>query len=174
MKRFLTFVLVLVLATPNVVFAADYSAMSDDELYDELNLIRAEMTKRQSANDEDTVLVDADGITVTLKKGEPELKEFYDGEKYLVFNVTIVNSSTEATAVRTDDCYLNGWKVSSDCSTSLEPGAKVKEELSIYNVNEDAEVESIEDLEDLKIVFLTYDANSYDTKTSDITTTLTF
>ena len=131
------------------------------------------MVKRSSQEGEDTVLVDADGITVSVK-GEPELKDSYDGSKYLVFQVTIVNASTEATGVRTDDCYLNGWKVSSDCSTSLEAGAKVKKELSIYNVDVDAELETLDELEDLKLVFLTFDANTFMTKTGDITTTLTF
>ena len=173
MKRFFTFILVLVLAFPITVFATDYSTMSDDELYEELNLIRAEMVNRISSEDEDKVLVDADGITVTLK-GEPELKESYDGSKYLVFSVTIVNSSTEVTGVRTDDCYLNGWQVSSDCLAALDAGTKVKSELTIFKVDEDAEVDSIEDLEDLKLVFLTYDANTYVTKTNDISTVLTF
>ena len=88
--------------------------------------------------------------------------------------VTVVNSSEEAIGIRTDDCYVNGWKIGSSFQTSLEPGMKTKDTITIYSVDEDAEVENLEDLEDIKITFLTFDANTFRTKTMDITTTLTF
>ncbi len=98
----------------------------------------------------------------------------YDGTHYIVLNVTVVNSSEEAVGIRTDDCYVNGWKIGAGFQTSLEPGMKTKDTITIYKVDEDAEVEKLEDLEDIKIAFLTFNANTFMTKTMDITTTLTF
>lgn len=66
--------------------------MSDDELVAELNLIRAEITKRTETKEGKQVLVEADGITVTLK-GEPSLEKSYNGSFYIVLQVTVVNAS---------------------------------------------------------------------------------
>jgi len=173
MKKMLSILLALSLMALPIIGFADYASMSDDELMAELNQIRAEMVKRSQAKEGKTILAEADGITVTLK-GEPEWNDSYDGTHYIVLNVTVVNSSEEAVGIRTDDCYVNGWKIGAGFQTSLEPGMKTKDTITIYKVDEDAEVEKLEDLEDIKITFLTFNANTFMTKTMDITTTLTF
>lgn len=173
MKKTLSILLTLSLLLLPMIASADYASMSDDELMVELNQIRAEQVNRALAKEGKTILAEADGITVTLK-GEPEWNESYDGTHYIVLNVTVVNSSENAVGIRTDDCYVNGWKIGSSFITSLEAGMKTKETISIYSVDEDAEVENIEDLEDIKITFLTFDANTLSTKTRDITTTITY
>lgn len=173
MKKTLSILLALTLLVLPFVAFADYAKMSDDELYAELNLIRAELTKRAAEKEGKQVLAEADGITVTYK-GDPTWKENYDGTHLIVLNVTVVNDSKNAVGIRQDDSYVNGWKISCSFQTSLEPGMKTKDTIVFYKVDEDGDLESLEDLEDIKITFLTFDANSFKTKTKNISTTITF
>lgn len=142
MKKLVSLLLALSLILLPMIALADYASMTDDELQTELNQIRAEIAKRVSVKEGKQVLAEADGITVTLK-GEPSWEKSYDGTHYIVLQVTVVNTSNEAVGVRQDDVYLNGWKVSCSFQTSLDPGMKTKDKITIYKVDEDADLEKI-------------------------------
>jgi len=171
MKRILSIILVLAMLIPAIALA-DYSSMSDDDLNKELNLIRAELVKRAELKEGKQILADADGMTVTLK-GEPELRKNYDGSYNLDIPVTVVNSSDKKIGIRTDEGYVNGWKVYASFTSMLDAGMKEKEVISVYKVNEEAELESLDDLEDIKLVFLSYDSN-FNTLTRNIKTVITY
>lgn len=172
-KAILLLVALVIIVFPLVALAVDYASMSDYELEAELNAIRAEITKREATQETRTILVDVDGITVTLKDG-PVWNKSYDGTHYISYYVTVVNSSKDAIGIRTDDCYLNGWKIHSEFYTLLEPGMKTKETIGIYSVDTDADLEKLEDLEDVKLTFLIFDANTFKTEKDDIKVTLNY
>ena len=174
MKRYLTFALALflVVALLPIVSFADYSSMTDDELLAELNLIRVELTKRADSKEEKQVLADVDGITVTYN-GSPRLENTFMG-LCLILPVTITNSGKKSMSIRLDDSYINGWKVGYTFLEELDPGMKAKGEISLENVDNDAELVSLDALEDVKLVFLTFDPNTFDTKTSNIVTNMSF
>ena len=173
MKRLTSLLLALSLILLPMIALADYTSMTDDELQAELNQIRAEMAKRASVKEGKQILAEADGITVTLT-GEPAWEKNYDGTCNIVLKVTVINASDEAVGIREDDTYLNGWKVSCSFQTSLEPGTKTKAKITIYKVDEDADLEKIEDLEDIKMTFLTFDGKTLMTKTRNLTTTILY
>lgn len=173
MKKLVSVFIVLCLALLPVLSLADYAAMSDDELQTELNLIRAEITKRAETKEAKEILAESDGITVTLK-GDPAFEDGVGGSKKLTLSVTAVNSSDEAVGIRTDEVYINGWKIGTLFSVTLDPGMKKKDEIVFYKVDEEAELEKLEDLEDIKFVFLTFEPNGYKTKTRDIEKTVSF
>lgn len=173
MKRTISLFIALVMMLIPVFAFGDYSSMSDDELNTELNLIRSELVRRSEAKEGKIILAEADGVTVTLK-GEPEWKENYKGEASIVLNVTVVNKAEESRGIRQDDCYLNGWKISCGFGTTLDAGMKTKDTITLYKVSEDADLESLEDLEDIKIVFLTYKGEGFKTLTKNIEATLTY
>ena len=173
MKRMIALLVALSMMLIPVFACADYASMSDDELQTALNLIRAEIVKRAEAKEGKQILAEADGITVTLK-GEPMWKKSYNDTHYIELQVTVVNSSDEAVGIRENDTYVNGWKVDCDFSTNLEPGTKTKETIKMYKVDEDTDLECLDDLEDIKIIFLTFEGKTFHTKTKNIAATITY
>ena len=175
MKKTLALLLSLIMLVSIIPVAAfaDYASMTDDALMAELNQIRAEIVRRAETKEGKQVLAEVDGLTVTLK-GEPEWNKSYDGTHYITLTVTVVNTSDKAMAIRTDDCYLNGWKVSASFNSQLDAGMKTKDTIDIYSVDEDADLESLEDLEDIRFTFLTFDPSTFRTQTKDITATITY
>ena len=173
MKRFfaLSLAIILVAALLPIASLADYSSMTDDELMTELNHIRVELTKRAESKEGKQVLADADGMTVTYK-GSPKLEKTFRGVS-LIIPVTITNSGNALMNIRLDDAYINGWKVDYSFLGELEPGMKTKSEITLVNVDEDAELDSLDALEDVKLVFLTYD-KSFRTKTNNIQASISF
>ena len=173
MKKFISVLVAFCFALLPVLSLADYSAMSDDELQTELNLIRAEITKRSETKEAKEILAEADGLTVTMK-GEPVVDEIYDGSKKLILAVTVVNTSEESAGISMDEAYINGWKVSGMFIPTLEPGTKLKQEIEFYHVDENAELEKLEDLEDIKFIFHTFEAETFMRKTGNIEKTVSF
>lgn len=174
MKKLLTFILAVVLLVPAIAFAeVDWTGMTVEDIQDEINRARAEILTRDIKTDEKgTVILDANGIVVSITSAE--VKDSYDGTKYLSLKFTAVNNSSEAVGFRTDKVYLNGWEISGSISASLDAGMKAKKEDNFYSIDVDADVSSYEELEELKLIMLTYDANTYITKTNDIECTVYF
>ena len=174
MKKLLCVLFVLILSFPIVAMAEiDWKGMSVEEIQAEINKARAEIFTREIKSDEKgTVILDADGVVVSITK--VEIKESYDGTHYLHLSFDVVNNSNESVAFRTDKVYLNGWEISGWISANLDAGMKARKEDSFYDVDIDADVSSYEDLEELKLIMHTYDSNTYMTKTNDIECTVYF
>lgn len=174
MKKLLCVLFVLILSLPVVAMAEiDWKGMSVEEIQAEINKARAEILTREIKSDEKgTVILDADGVVVSITK--VEIKESYDGTHYLHISFTVVNNSNESVGFRTDKVYLNGWEIGGSISANLDAGMKARKEDSFYDVDLDADVSCYEDLEELKLVMLTYDANTFWTKTNDIECTIYF
>jgi len=168
MKKLLCVLFVLILLLPVVGMAEiDWNGMPVEEIQAEINKARAEILTREIKTDKKgTVILDADGVVVSITKAE--IKKSYDNTCYLQLSFTVVNNSNENIGFRTDKVYLNGWEISGSISASLDAGMKSRKEDNFYHVDADADVSSYEDLEELKLVMLTYDANTYRTKTNNI------
>lgn len=174
MKKLLSMLLVLVLLLPTMALAEiDWTGMDAATIQMEIDRARAEILTRDiKLPEKGTVLVDADGVVVTLTSAAVE--KSWDGSYGLVLNYTVANNSDKAMGFRDDDCYINGWKVSGSISSSLEAGKKAKESATIYHIDVDADVTTIEEIEELQITFLTFDASTFMTETNDIQTTIYF
>ena len=169
MKKVLSLLIIVSMLFP-LIALADYSSMTDEELEIEL---RAEITRRASLKEGKQVLVDADGLTVTLTGG-PVWKQLYDGTHYIELPIMAVNSSEQAIGLSNDDIYVNGWKISGNMFLSLEPGMKTKETITLYQVDINADMEKLEDLEDVKIRLHTFNTTTYYTITDNISITISF
>ena len=66
LKKLICLLVALVLCLPVYAAAEDFSAMSTEELQTLIDQARAELLNRELATAEKTVIVEADGITVTL------------------------------------------------------------------------------------------------------------
>lgn len=157
MKRFLSVFLVLALVlTPVFSLATDYSSFSDDDLFKEVNVIMAELTKRElNANN---VLFDSgDGFTVYFD-GEPTVVELYDGSHGLEINLISVNSGDKEVSLSCMHMSVNGWKVNPMFSTSLKSGEKVKTKIQSYTFEADTGMKSLDEIETIEF-FCNYKAD---------------
>lgn len=173
LKKLICLLVALVLCLPVYAAAEDFSAMSTEELQTLIDQARAELLNRELATAEKTVIVEADGITVTLT-GEVDLETNYDDTKTLKLNVTVTNTSDKDMAVSLDSIYINGWEGWGFSSFELAAGKKTKDTIEIYEVDVDAELTALDQLETIEFHFYTYDPNSYETMTDGIVSTVYF
>ena len=129
--------------------------------------------KRAEAKEGRTILAEVDGITITIN-GDPEWKVDSKGSCSIVLNITMVNTADKSRGISDDDCYVNGWKIICPFSKTLKAGMKMKSSITLYRVNEDADLKTLEDLEYIKIGFHTVDGDSFKSLTKNITATLTY
>ena len=113
----------------------------------------------------DITLVDYDGYKVTLTGYEIDMGD-------LKLNVIVENNSDIELALATEDVYVNGWLASAGSVYSINSGKKSKDYISVYDL-EKSDVFSIDDLEEIEIVFYVYDSN-YDRQYETDTLTLRF
>ncbi|MDD6966250.1 MAG: hypothetical protein PUK18_01920 [Firmicutes bacterium] len=173
LKKLICLLVAVVLCLPIYAAAEDFSAMSTEELQTLIDQARAELLNRELAMAEKTVIVEADGITVTLT-GEVDLEAAYDDTMTLKLNVIVTNTSDKDMAACLDSVYVNGWEGWGFSSFELAAGKKAKDTIEVYEVDVDAELTALEELETIEFHFYTYDPNSYETVTDDIVTTVHF
>lgn len=174
MKKTLAIFLSLIfLLCAGTVFAEDYSSYSDSDLYAVIDAARAELQNRKIATDEKPVIMEADGVTVTMS-GTPTCEESYSGGKKLIVKIVAVNSGAKDISFMLDEFYVNGWKVSCLESGTVGAGKKAKLEMTFYDVDEMAELSTIEQLEDLEFHWYTYNPETYKTITDNIVSRISF
>ena len=174
MKKMFSIFLILALLIPAMAFAEiDWTGMDSSTIQMEIDRARAEILTRDiKTSDKGTIILDSDGLVVKLT--DFSVEKSWDDTYTLKLNYTVANNSDKPMGFRTDSCYLNGWEVSGSLYSNLEAGKKAKEEESFYNVDVDAEVSSIEELEELEMTMLTFDPNTYMTETDGIKVTVYF
>lgn len=174
MKKLLCVLLALLLSLPVASMAEiNWKDMPAEEIQAEIDKARAEILTRDIKSDEKgTIILDADGLVVSITK--VEVLQTWDGSYNLKLSFTVVNNADEGVGFRTDKVYLNGWEISGSIFSSLDSGMKARQEENFYDVDIDADVSSYEDLEELKLVLLTFDADTYQTKTPKMECTIYF
>lgn len=174
MKRFLCALLIVVILLPVVAMAEiSWTNMTVEEIQAVIDSARSEIVTREIKTDaKGTVILDADGLVVTITKAE--IKQSYDKSYYLTVSYTAVNNSNIKIGFMVDKLYLNGWEVSSLVYCDLDAGMKVRDEFTMYSVDVNADVSSYDDLEELKLVMHTFDADTFMTLSSDIQCTIYF
>ena len=161
-KLFALFLAILMfVAIPCEAFAdlPDLAAMADDELQELINAARNELTRRGLKAEENTVLYDQDGIQIYLT-GKKYVEDYGDSSELYV-EVVIINDSDNDIGILMDSATINGWEIYGWGTDDISAGKKKKAEFEF--LASDADVFSIEEVEDLEMKMNIYDCNSYDT-----------
>lgn len=173
LKKIVCLLIAVMLCLPVYACAEYYSSLSTEDLYTMIDQAKAELLKRELIEAEKAVIIDADGISITLT-GDISLTTSYDGSMKLSLGILVINSSDMEIGVSVDELYVNGWEESTLCTFSLAPGKKAKNVLEMYHVDEDADLTSLDELETIEFHCHTYDPDSYRTLSNDIVTTVQF
>lgn len=169
MKKIILIILTLALIlTPILSFATDYTVLTDDDLLNELNQIRAELLKRTI--NPDKILCESDGVTISLR-GEIEEKDSYRG-KSLVLNYTAVNNSEKQMGLIVKEICVNGWEIALMDSITLDAGKKTMGNFEISDIYSKVDFTSLEEIEDIEFYYYTFDAVTYYTITDNLRTKL--
>ena len=88
MKRIITYLLVLITVLfPALSCATDYTTMSDEELYAELEKIQSELARRDT--DQSNIIFECDGVTLSY---EDISMEYSSKHSKLIITVKAVNN----------------------------------------------------------------------------------
>lgn len=135
----------------------DLSALTEDELWDVIAAARMELGKYNPAIAEGVVLYEDENIKITLN-ADPYIDEYGT----LTLAVIVENFTDMNIIASIDNCQINGW----DCygpTVSVTAGGKSKTEMDFYDVAEDAEVNDISELQEIKGVISYFDTDTYET-----------
>ncbi len=163
MRKIICLLLCLLLFVPCAGSAApvDYSAMSVAELQDIISSARNELLKKT---------VKADGKLFILEDEDFQIYLTGDGEldwegKYLL-EIVVINNTDIAVTVQFDHIVINGWETyPRKCSVS-NIGAGKEKKGNIILILEDAEIFSIDEVEEIELTFSTLDSSTNETKKS--------
>lgn len=143
--------------------AVDVSAMTEEELTALIDEARTALAKLRAGVTENSVLFEDDMIRITYA-GTAEMTDY--GE--LDVNIIVENLSEHNLGFRLDNTSCNGWAVDGYISNSVPAGKKAKLVFSIYNAAESADLEKVEDLENIEGSISVYDTDSYDSLTEPV------
>ena len=175
MKKLLCILIVLILSLPAIAMAEiDWKGLSVEEIQAEINKARAEIHTREiMTTEKETIILDADGLVVSITK--IEIKKKWDDTHDILIYYTVVNNSNKNIGFCTDKAYLNGWDVSNITMIhTLDAGMKARKDGVLYSVDIDADVNSYDDLEELRLVMHTFDADTFWNITENIDCTIYF
>lgn len=133
--------------------------MTDAQLHDIVDAARNELTKRELVAAEKTVLFEQDGVTVYMTGDYTIRESSISDDIWLKINIVVVNDSGRDVGINIVNPSVNGWDVSASILSTTTKGKKSKQELTL-NVK-DAEVKSLEEIEELEIAFRMYDGETY-------------
>lgn len=163
MKKAIIMMIVLCLwFVPISSFATDLSAMSEDELLLSINQIRDELEARN--HNSEMIICQYNGLTIYYDKAEVE--KSYDGTYTLTIHTTSINSGDESVLIGFSKISINGWEVSTFDAISVDAGNKAKQTITVYEIDERAEIKSVDEIEE--IVVYSFDPNEYDTLTNNM------
>ena len=174
MKKVFCILLAMMCLLPAIASAEiNWAGMTVEEIQAEIDHARAEIVTRDIKTPEKgTVILDADGLVVSITS-----IEFHDDDTVgccLKINYTMVNNSSTKMGFKFDSVYLNGWKLDAYLSEDIDAGMKARDYDYLFDIEEDADVGSYEDLEELKLIMTTFGPLSFDTITKGIETTIYF
>ena len=136
----------------------DFSSMTDAELQAVVESASAELARRAPAQENSDVLIDQDGVKVTLT-GNHEVWG-YDNW-YLDLEVVVENYSDAVVSILPDTVSINGWNVFCTGVSDTQPGKKQKGMLE-FSLSE-AEISTFEEVEEIEMTFTLYDSEKWET-----------
>jgi len=161
MKRVAVLILTIMVLLTNVAFAEDYKSLSDDELLGILNAVRAELLVRDLSLSSEEVLMENDVVQMYLDKSK-EVE--FSNSGFLKIPVILISNSENEISFQVDSVMVNGW----DCGGSIGNVSAAGKKRETLDINcKGAEIGSIEEVEDIRIVLLAF---NMDTMTREITT----
>lgn len=158
MRKLFSLVLaLLMLCSCSLAFAAeiDFSGMTQDELLNVIDQARLELTKFLPAVVDGTVLYEDENVKITL-----------NGDIYMEYGalnipVIVENYTDFDLIIGIEDSSCNGWDVGS-ATVSVSAGKKAKDEFAYYGADEDAELTSAEEVQDITGTLYYFDTETYD------------
>ena len=159
MKKILCILFTLLMLTSPALAETDYASMTDEELLNEINIIRNELNKRLTKIEKNTTLFDQDNLRLyTTGKVNCSASSFSDSV-YLTIEVVFVNDTDKDLSLVTDETIMNGWTISAFNAVTASAHTKKKEEFT-FDIT-DADIEKLEEVEDIIINFHTYSSEDY-------------
>lgn len=159
MRKLFALVLVALMMFCSVASAEaiDLSAMTQEELIALIDNARLELTKYLPEVADGTVLYEDESICITFT-GYIEVEPSYD---QLAIGVIIENYTDTNLGVMLENVSCNGWAIW-ESSIDVPANKKAKERFCFMNGVTDAELETVEDVQDIEA-----DLHYYDTETWD-------
>ena len=172
MKKIISLLLALVvLLTPIISLAADYTAMTNEELLSELNNIRVELLKREL--NPENIILESDGLIIYLN-GELQEEKRYDGKSVLLVNIIVVNNSDKQLHGSIDKISVNGWEIENYNSIIVDAGKKAKETFKFPGIYEDTDITSLSDINEIEFYGATTNPETYMFITNGLRKTILF
>ena len=140
----------------------DWESLTTEEIHHIVDLGRNELTTRDLIAAENLVLVDCDDVQLYIT-GEYKMWGGEKNNKYLKLYGVFVNNSSDKIGVNVSQSYVNGWEAFCTGIAAIDGGKKARVELDV-NL-EDAGIESFEEIQDLELMFYTFNGDTYYTIT---------
>jgi hypothetical protein len=156
-KLFAAFLVFLMVFSSSAVMAesVDLSAMTADELVSLIDDARLELSKYLPVVADGVVLYEDENIKITLN-GEISI-EYGD----LVVPVIIQNYTDRNLLIGLNNASCNGWDIM-EGSLSVNASKKAKDEITFYSAEEDADLTSVDDVEDITCTIRYFDDDDWD------------
>ncbi|MBR5962135.1 MAG: hypothetical protein IKZ98_14220 [Clostridia bacterium] len=162
MKRFLSVILILSLIfSISISYADNYSSMTDEELKEQLSLIRNELTIRGFKAEKKTVILDQNGVQIYIN-GEIWIDRLYSwSDSYsLYIPVVVVNDTNKNITLYPDNASLNGWTTDITHSMDTIPAGKKAKGNLLFALG-DTDVERLSDFEDAEFTIKVYNKDDW-------------
>ena len=142
----LSALLLLVPFTTAIGAEIDLTGMNAEDLNALISQARSMLLELGFYVDTDQPLCDNNGVKITLRDWELDPKTFN-----LTLNIVVENGTEYPIMASFDNISVNGWEVGGD-TQSVESGKKIKGSMTVYHLDEKAEIKSQEELEDLEFI----------------------
>jgi len=157
MKRLAALVIILMMISGSIAVAENYQAMSDEELLAILHAVRAELLVRNLSLSADEVLMENEVVKVYIDKSK---NVEFSGNDYLRVKIplVLVSNSENEISFQVESVMVNGW----ECGGSIGNVSTAGKKREILNINcKGAEITSAEEIEDIQLVLLAFNMNTY-------------
>lgn len=162
MKQLLSLLtVVLLIATTSVAFAADYSSMTDEQLKEQFNGIRNELTIRGLVAEKKTIIFDQADIQIYISGDITIDKQYVWSETYTLFiPIVVVNNSSSNIGIALENSSVNGWNTDANDKDGSTPAGK-KSKAYLYFELKNTDVEALEDFTDVEFTLRIYDSDTF-------------
>ena len=150
--------IVALLCSASVVYAADYSSMTVDQLKEQLDAIRNELTSKGLIAENKTVLLDKGGVTIYLSDS-PYVSNSWTPKQFII-PIIVINNTDKNIYVSIDKASLNGWASHGTPHGGDVPAGK-KAKVDIMFPLADTDIEITEDFEDAEFTITIGNSDEY-------------
>lgn len=159
MRRFITLLLVLLLAIPTFAAAEvpDLSVMTEAELYQLIDAARLELTKFNPIAAKGTVLYEDECVRITYTGGMS-----LSNSGTLDIPVIVENMTDKKLLISLRNASCNGWAVDT-IGIDVPAGKKAKDTFSIRDADEDAGLTSAVDVQEIECMISYTDMDTHRT-----------